>query len=67
MKAKGLLFGLNYQDTNNELRGCINDVENVSTFLKRNHGIQSTCKTTFKGYYSTKYRTQPSLTCISFL
>jgi hypothetical protein len=31
---KALLFGLNYINTSNELRGCINDVNNIGDYLK---------------------------------
>jgi len=33
---KGLLIGINYTGTSNELRGCINDTENLKNFLIRN-------------------------------
>ncbi|KAK6100008.1 hypothetical protein MT418_001379 [Batrachochytrium dendrobatidis] len=32
-RKKGLLIGINYFRTPNELRGCINDVHNMKTFL----------------------------------
>lgn len=31
---KALVFGLNYNGTNNQLNGCINDASNISNFLK---------------------------------
>lgn len=34
MSKQAVLFGLNYTGTNNELRGCINDVENMAEWLK---------------------------------
>jgi hypothetical protein len=33
LKARALLFGLNYSGTGNDLQGCINDVINMSTYL----------------------------------
>lgn len=38
-KRKALLVGINYIGTKNQLRGCINDVNNVSKFLQA-HGYQ---------------------------
>ncbi|GEQ71147.1 hypothetical protein JCM33374_g4828 [Metschnikowia sp. JCM 33374] len=37
-KKKALLIGINYYGTNNELRGCVNDVKNMSSFLNRYYG-----------------------------
>lgn len=37
-KRKALLIGINYYGTKNELRGCINDVKNMSLFLNQNYG-----------------------------
>lgn len=31
---KALIFGLNYNGTNNQLNGCINDANNISEFIK---------------------------------
>lgn len=31
---KALIFGLNYNGTNNQLNGCINDATNISNFIK---------------------------------
>ena len=33
LKARALLFGLNYTGSGNDLQGCINDVINMSTYL----------------------------------
>lgn len=33
---KGLLIGINYKDTNNELSGCINDVNKLKNMLEKN-------------------------------
>lgn len=39
---KGLFFGINYVKTPSvRLRGCINDVKNMSTFLKSRYGFDS--------------------------
>ncbi|CAK9439099.1 uncharacterized protein LODBEIA_P33230 [Lodderomyces beijingensis] len=35
-RKKALLIGINYIGSKNELRGCINDVDNVEQFLVRN-------------------------------
>ncbi|KAL6452960.1 MCA1 Metacaspase-1 [Candida maltosa Xu316] len=40
-KKKALLVGINYFGTKNELRGPINDVNNVENYLLRNAGFQS--------------------------
>jgi len=37
---KALLVGINYRDTRNELRGCINDVNNQKYILKAAYGFQ---------------------------
>jgi hypothetical protein len=37
-KRVGLLFGINYTGTSNELHGCVNDVENTAAFLE-NRGV----------------------------
>lgn len=37
-RKKALLVGINYIGTSNELRGCINDVKNMSAFLNRTYG-----------------------------
>lgn len=34
-KCKALLVGINYTGTSNELRGCVNDVKNVYTYLTK--------------------------------
>ncbi|KAK3392864.1 metacaspase-1 [Podospora didyma] len=39
-KRKALLIGINYFGQKGELRGCINDVQNVSQFLMANHGYK---------------------------
>jgi hypothetical protein len=39
-KRKALLIGINYIGTDAELRGCINDTRNVSTYLMENHGYK---------------------------
>ena len=38
-KRKALLIGINYFGTQSELRGCINDVKNIKTFLEENYKI----------------------------
>ncbi|GMM34807.1 Ca(2+)-dependent cysteine protease [Saccharomycopsis crataegensis] len=38
-RRKALLVGINYIGTKNQLRGCINDVHNVSKFLQK-HGYK---------------------------
>ncbi|KAI6249470.1 Metacaspase-1 [Erysiphe necator] len=40
-QRKALLIGINYFGQNGELRGCINDVHNVSAYLKENYGYLS--------------------------
>ncbi|POS84539.1 hypothetical protein EPUL_003382 [Erysiphe pulchra] len=40
-RRKALLIGINYFGQNGELRGCINDVHNVSAYLKENYGYQN--------------------------
>ncbi|RKF61328.1 Metacaspase-1 [Erysiphe neolycopersici] len=40
-RRKALLIGINYFGQKGELRGCINDVHNVSTYLKENYGYQN--------------------------
>ncbi|EGV65375.1 Ca(2+)-dependent cysteine protease [Yamadazyma tenuis] len=37
-RRKALLVGVNYFGTNNELKGCINDVKNMSSFLNKQFG-----------------------------
>ncbi|QBM88042.1 Caspase domain-containing protein [Metschnikowia aff. pulcherrima] len=37
-KKKALLIGINYYGTKNELRGCVNDVKNMSRFLNQYYG-----------------------------
>lgn len=37
-RRKALLIGINYFGQEGELRGCINDVKNVSTYLHENCG-----------------------------
>lgn len=37
-RKKALLVGINYFGSNNELRGCVNDIKNMSTFLNRRFG-----------------------------
>lgn len=37
-KRKALLIGINYFGQKGQLRGCINDVKNVSTYLNQNFG-----------------------------
>lgn len=37
-RRKAVLIGINYFGTKNELRGCINDVKNMSTFLNQHYG-----------------------------
>lgn len=37
-KRKALLIGINYFGQRGELRGCINDVKNMSTYLNGNFG-----------------------------
>ncbi|ODV97834.1 hypothetical protein PACTADRAFT_185870 [Pachysolen tannophilus NRRL Y-2460] len=39
-KKKALLIGINYFGTSNELKGCINDVRNMSSFLINNYGYK---------------------------
>ncbi|KAL5596919.1 hypothetical protein BROUX41_006405 [Berkeleyomyces rouxiae] len=39
-RRKALLIGINYFGTEAELRGCINDVHNVSNFIMQNHGYK---------------------------
>eukprot|EP01103_Thecamoeba_quadrilineata_P003924 TRINITY_DN13659_c0_g1_i1.p1 TRINITY_DN13659_c0_g1~~TRINITY_DN13659_c0_g1_i1.p1 ORF type:complete len:357 (-),score=64.43 TRINITY_DN13659_c0_g1_i1:80-1150(-) len=40
-KRKALLIGINYFRTRAELKGCINDVKNVKTFLLKNGFVDS--------------------------
>jgi hypothetical protein len=37
-RRKGLLIGINYFNQRGQLRGCINDVKNMSTYLNQNFG-----------------------------
>lgn len=37
-RKKALLVGINYFGSNNELRGCVNDIKNMSNFLNRRFG-----------------------------
>jgi hypothetical protein len=39
-KRKALLIGINYFGQRGQLRGCINDVKNMSAFLHENFGYQ---------------------------
>jgi len=39
-KKKALLIGINYRDTPNELRGCINDINNHKATLKKFFGYE---------------------------
>lgn len=39
-RKKALLIGINYFGSKSELRGCINDVKNVSNFLVQNWGYK---------------------------
>lgn len=39
-RRKALLVGINYFGSKNELRGCINDVKNMSRFLNERFGYQ---------------------------
>jgi hypothetical protein len=39
VNARALLFGLNYPNTSSALNGCINDVKNVSKYLKSKFNI----------------------------
>ena len=39
-RRKALLIGINYFGQNGELKGCINDVRNVSTFLVERFGYK---------------------------
>ncbi|CAK7902869.1 metacaspase-1 [[Candida] anglica] len=39
-RKKALLIGINYIGTDNALRGCINDVKNMSRFLNERFGYQ---------------------------
>lgn len=39
-KRKALLIGINYFGQRGQLRGCINDVKNMSSFLHENFGYQ---------------------------
>jgi hypothetical protein len=39
-RRKALLIGINYFGQQAELRGCINDVQNVSRYLHENFGYQ---------------------------
>ncbi|KAK9459095.1 caspase domain-containing protein [Lipomyces oligophaga] len=39
-RKKALLIGINYIGTSSQLRGCINDVQNISQFLIQNYGYK---------------------------
>jgi hypothetical protein len=39
-KRKALLIGINYFGQEGELRGCLNDVKNISAFLQEFHGYK---------------------------
>ncbi|KAH6853118.1 metacaspase-1 [Chaetomium sp. MPI-CAGE-AT-0009] len=39
-RRKALLIGINYFGQKGELRGCINDVKNLSAYLMENHGYK---------------------------
>jgi hypothetical protein len=41
MAKRGLLIGINYRNTSDELKGCINDVNNVREFLASKLGYTS--------------------------
>lgn len=47
-KYRAVLFGLNYEGTNGELRGCVNDVNNVSKFLTEKMGFDCNVYSTDK-------------------
>ncbi|RKF77521.1 Metacaspase-1 [Golovinomyces cichoracearum] len=48
-RRKALLIGINYFGQKGELRGCINDVRNVSAYLRENHGYRSEDMVTLTG------------------
>lgn len=50
-QRKALLIGINYFGQNGELRGCINDVHNVSAYLKENYGYLSENMVILTGKY----------------
>ncbi|RKF75549.1 Metacaspase-1 [Golovinomyces cichoracearum] len=50
-RRKALLIGINYFGQKGELRGCINDVRNVSAYLRENHGYRSEDMVTLTGKY----------------
>lgn len=39
-RRKALLIGINYFGQKGQLRGCINDVKNLSTYLNQSHGYK---------------------------
>lgn len=39
-RKKALLIGINYFNTDNELGGCINDVNNIKDFISTLYGFQ---------------------------
>lgn len=41
-RRKALFIGINYFGQKGELRGCLNDVENIHTFLKENYQLDET-------------------------
>lgn len=56
MKAKGILFGLNYDDNDNaRLKGCINDVQNLKSFLNEKYNISLECFTDDLDKINTSY------------
>lgn len=38
--SKALLIGINYKDSNNELNGCINDINNIKNILITKYGFK---------------------------
>lgn len=45
MTKKALLIGINYKNTKNELNGCINDIQNIKSFLTTNcdYNLENIC------------------------
>ncbi|KAF9285247.1 Ca(2+)-dependent cysteine protease [Linnemannia elongata] len=39
-RKRALFIGINYFGQNGELRGCINDVKNIKTFIMKNYGFK---------------------------
>ncbi|KAI0998098.1 hypothetical protein K3495_g10094 [Podosphaera aphanis] len=50
-RRKALLIGINYFGQKGELRGCINDVHNMTTYLTGNFGYRSEDIVTLTGKY----------------